>query len=174
MESVHNKDACTTVLVGKGATYDGSTMIVRSEDSPAGRFIEKKFVIVKPDNQPKKYKSVISKVEVDLPDNPMQYSAMPNATGEEGIWASSAVNTANVGISATETISSNALVLGADPLVDSGLGEEDYVTITIPYIKTAKEGVIRLGSLVEKYGTYEMNGIAFSDSNEIWWIETIG
>ena len=27
---------------------------------------------------------------------------------------------------------------------------------------------------MEKYGTYEMNGIAFSDKNEIWWLETIG
>ena len=25
-----------------------------------------------------------------------------------------------------------------------------------------------------KYGTYEMNGIAFEDVNEIWWLETIG
>ena len=32
----------------------------------------------------------------------------------------------------------------------------------------------RLGSLLEKYGTYEMNGIAFQDKDEIWWLETIG
>lgn len=176
MESVNAtiKDCCTTILVGKKATYDGSTMMVRSEDSPAGRFIEKKFVVVKPANGPTKYKSVISKCEVDLPDGALQYSAMPNATNEVGVWASSAINSLNVAMSATETISSNGLVLGADPLVDEGLGEEDYVSITIPFIKTAKEGVIRLGSLVEKYGTYEMNGIGFSDENEVWWIETIG
>ena len=28
--------------------------------------------------------------------------------------------------------------------------------------------------LLETYGTYEMNGIAFQDENEIWWLETIG
>lgn len=32
----------------------------------------------------------------------------------------------------------------------------------------------RLGKLLETYGTYEMNGIAFQDVNEIWWLETIG
>ena len=32
----------------------------------------------------------------------------------------------------------------------------------------------RLGSLLEQYGTYEMNGIAFQDQDEIWWLETIG
>ena len=43
-----------------------------------------------------------------------------------------------------------------------------------PYIHNAREGVQRLGELLETYGTYEMNGIAFSDQNEIWWMETIG
>ncbi|MBO4356485.1 MAG: C69 family dipeptidase, partial [Clostridia bacterium] len=28
--------------------------------------------------------------------------------------------------------------------------------------------------LLEKYGTYESNGIAFNDENEVWWLETIG
>ena len=89
-------------------------------------------------------------------------------------------------MTATETITSNARVLGADPLVKlqpaedgkeeivGGIGEEDLVYITLPYISSAREGVIRLGSLLEKYGTYEMNGIAFQDVNEIWWLETIG
>ena len=89
-------------------------------------------------------------------------------------------------MTATETITSNARVLGADPLVEyvpakdnaeeipGGIGEEDIVSVVLPYIHSAREGVTRLGSLLEKYGTYEMNGIAFSDKNEIWWLETIG
>ncbi len=32
---------------------------------------------------------------------------------------------------------------------------------------------MRLG-ILEEYGTYESNGIAISDVNEIWWLETIG
>ena len=44
----------------------------------------------------------------------------------------------------------------------------------LPYVKTAREGVQRLGALLEEFGTYEMNGVAFSDSNEIWWLETVG
>ena len=42
------------------------------------------------------------------------------------------------------------------------------------YIRSAREGVRRLGSLLEQYSTYEMNGIAFQDQDEIWWLETIG
>lgn len=178
--------ACTTILVGKKASYDGSTMIARNDDSPSGRFTPKKYVVVHPDEQPRKYISVLSHVEIDLPDNPMHYTAVPNALEGEGIWAASGVNEANVAMTATETITSNPRVLGADPLVvyqpakdgqeevKGGIGEEDIVCLVLPYIRSAREGVKRLGSLLEQYGTYEMNGIAFQDADEIWWLETIG
>lgn len=178
--------ACTTILVGKKASYDGSTMIARNDDSPSGRFTPKKYVVVHPDKQPRKYISVLSHVEIDLPDNPMRYTAVPNALEGDGIWAASGVNAANVAMTATETITSNPRVLGADPLViyqpakdgqeeiKGGIGEEDIVCLVLPYIHSAREGVKRLGSLLEQYGTYEMNGIAFQDAEEIWWLETIG
>lgn len=166
--------ACTTILVGKKASYDGSCMIGRNDDAPAGKYAPKKYVVVHPDKQPRAYESVISHVKIDLPDNPMRYTAVPNALKDRGIWAASGVNEANVGMSATETITSNARVLGADPLVENGIGEEDIVVLVLPYIHSAKEGVKRLGHLLETYGTYEMNGIAFVDVDEIWWLETIG
>ena len=166
--------ACTTILVGKKASYDGSCMIARNDDSGSGHFTAKKFVVIHPEEQARKYKSVISGVVIDLPENPMRYTAMPNALEGEGIWAASGVNEANVGMTATETITSNPRVLGADPLVQNGIGEEDLVYIVLPYIHSAKEGVERLGHLLETYGTYEMNGIAFEDTDEIWWLETIG
>ena len=178
--------ACTTILVGKKASYDGSTMIARNDDSPSGKFTPKKYVVVHPDEQPRKYISVLSHVEIDLPDNPMRYTAVPNALEGDGIWAASGVNEANVAMTATETITSNPRVLGADPLVvyqpskdgqeeiKGGIGEEDIVCLVLPYIHSAREGVKRLGSLLEQYGTYEMNGIAFQDAEEIWWLETIG
>ena len=165
---------CTTILIGKNASYDGSTMIARNDDSCSGRFTPKKFVVAHPEEQQKNYKSEISHVEILLPEHPMRYTSMPNALEGEGIWAASGVNEAHVGMTATETITSNPRVLGADPLVEGGIGEEDIVYLVLPYIHSAREGVQRLGSLLEQYGTYEMNGIAFQDQDEIWWLETIG
>ena len=166
--------ACTTILVGKNASYDGSTMIARNDDSGSGHFMPKKFVVVHPEDHPAVYKSVISHVEIPLPGNPLRMTAMPNAIEGKGIWAAAGVNAANVGMTATETITSNPRVLGADPLVPGGIGEEDLVMLVLPYIHSAREGVQRLGQLLETYGTYEMNGIAFQDVDEIWWLETIG
>jgi len=176
--------SCTTILVGKKASYDGSTMIARNDD---GFFDEKKLIVVDPKKQKKKYKSIISHLEIELPDHPLSYTATPSVDPKRGIWAANGINEANVGMTATETTTTNPLVLGADPYVvyqekkgrngkevPGGIGEEDLVVLVLPYIRSAREGVLRLGSLLEKYGTYESNGIAFNDENEVWWLETIG
>lgn len=181
---------CTTLLVGKHASYDGSTIIARNEDS--GAFDPKQFLFMKAEDQPRHYTSKISHVEIDLPDDPLSYTYIPNVDRTDGIWASHGVNAANVAMSATETETSNERVGGADPYVryvaaqgdpgsseyvppsSGGIGEEDLVTIVLPYIRSARDGVLRLGKLLETYGTYEMNGVAFSDLDEIWWLETIG
>ena len=177
---------CTTILVGRKASYDGSTIVSRNDDSPSGSFHVKKVIVVNPEKQPRKYTSKIAHLTIELPDNPLSYTATPNVDPSEGVWAASGINSANVCMSATETITTNGRVLGADPMVEytpakggrkavpGGIGEEDLVVITLPYIHSAREGVERLGALLEKYGTYESNGIMFSDKDEIWWLESIG
>lgn len=166
--------SCTTILVGKQASNDGSTMVARTDD---GHFDVKKMIVVEPKKQPRKYKSVLSHVEIELPDNPMRYTSCPSVDPKKGVWPATGINEANVGMTATETITTNPRVLAADPLVElkeakgrtkevpGGIGEEDIVLLVLPYIHTAREGVLRLGSLLEQYGTYEMNGIAFNDEN---------
>lgn len=184
--------ACTTILVGRGASYDGSTIIARNEDDEPGSFNNKKLIIVKPEEQPRTYTSVNGHLTIQLPDDPLQYSETPNSFTSDGVWGEAGMNEANVAMTATETITTNARVLGADPLVPyqpakgtegeagyvaeraGGIGEEDLVTIVLPYIRSAREGVERLGHLLEEYGTYESNGIGFSDVNEVWWLETVG
>lgn len=167
---------CTTILVGKGATSDGSTLVARNEDY-GHAFNPKRFIVVTPDKQPKTYQSVSSKCRVALPAKPMRYTATPElaaASKKMGIWGEAGINAANVTMSATETSTTNSRVLGIDPLNKKGIGEEDFVTIVLPYIHSAREGVKLLGQYLEKYGTYESNGVAFSDKDEVWYMETIG
>lgn len=70
-------------------------------------------------------------------------------------------------MSATESAYANERVLAIDPFdAEKGLLEEAMVTIVLPYVKTAQEGVKRLGEIVEKYGAAESNGILFADRDE--------
>lgn len=174
--------ACTTILIGKKASYDGSTIVARNEDSGAGAFNPKKMVFYKREENSRRYKSVLSDFEITLEGGSYSYIAVPNAVSGEGIWAAAGINEKNVGMTATETITSNERVQGMDPLLSknketglySGIGEEDMVSLVLPYINSAREGVKRLGRILEEYGSYEMNAIAFHDQDEIWLLETIG
>ncbi|MDO5027294.1 MAG: C69 family dipeptidase [Tissierellia bacterium] len=165
---------CTTILVGKKASFDGSTMVARTEDSGASGFDPKKFVLIKANDQVQNYRSKSGLLNVQLPKKALRYTATPNASDDEGVWACAGVNEKNVAMTATETITSNVRVLAADPLVETGIGEEDIVSLVLPYIESARDGVTYLGALLEKYGTYEKNGIGFHDEDEVWWLETIG
>ena len=129
---------------------------------------------------------MISHLTITLPDDPLQYTAVPNADLKEGIWGEAGVNEANVAMSATETIAVNERVLGADPMVElrpavgepdstdyqaeqpGGIGEEDIITLVLPYVTTAREGVARLAELLETYGTIRIERHHhFRRSNEI-------
>ena len=182
--------ACTTILVGKNASYDGSTIVARNEDSPNGQFEPKKMQVVHPEDQPKTYTSVLSHVTFELPDNPMRYSSVPDALSGHGIWAAAGFNTANVGMSATETIDEQRARARCRPAcgVRSRQGRRGRGGLRPCHSRRPGRGGLRDGGpavrahrargraaplavLLEQYGTYEMNGIAFSDEDEIWWLE---
>ena len=131
--------SCTTILVGKKASYDGSTIIARDDDSGSGRYDPKKFVVVAPQEQPRHYRSVLSHVEIDLPDNPCRYSIVPNVLPNRGILAEAGVNERNVAMSATETIAVNERVLGADPLVALQSADEVAMVSRKPQAASAKK-----------------------------------
>ncbi|WP_420796684.1 C69 family dipeptidase [Bifidobacterium biavatii] len=184
--------SCTTILIGKSASIDGSTIIARDDDSGSGRYDPKRFVAVRPQDQSRHYRSVLSHVEIDLPDDPCRYTIVPNVLNNRGVLAEAGANERNVAMSATETIAVNERVAAADPFVElvpaagdpgspdyqpeqpGGIGEEDIITLVLPYVSTAREGVRRLGDLLQTYGTYESNGVIISDTDEIWYVETIG
>lgn len=63
---------------------------------------------------------------MDLPENWMRYTAMPDAPSKHGFGEKQRINEVNVAMSATETITSNPCVLGSRPFSTGGIGEEDW------------------------------------------------
>lgn len=165
--------SCTTILVGKKASLDGSTLIARNEDG-YNKPNPQKFRVIQPADQPVDYTSAINGLKIKLPTSPLRYTSTPDADDQYGIWAGAGINSANVAMTACETITNNPHILAIDPLTDDGIGEADFVTLVLPYSQSARQAVLRLGQLLETYGTYETNGIAFSDHDEVWYLETIG
>ena len=161
---------CTTIIIGKEQTADGSMIVSRSEDWDAME--AKNYEIFEAtDNGPREFVAKDSPFRCELPKKALGYSAL-SPYNLHGHWGSAGFNTAGVGMSATESIFSNDEVLKHDPLVENGVAENSVFNITLPYVHTAREGVERLGMLIEKYGIAEGFGIGFVDSKEIWYLET--
>ena len=161
---------CTTIIVGQEQTADGSMIVARSEDWDAME--TKNYEIFEDtDNGPREFVAKDSPFRCELPEKALGYSAL-SPYNLHGHWGSAGFNTAGVGMSATESIFSNDEVLKHDPLVENGVAENSVFNITLPYVHTAREGVERLGMLIEKYGIAEGFGIGFVDSKEIWYLET--
>ena len=171
MQIEHNLPSeCTTIIIGQGQTADGSMIVARSEDWDAME--AKNYEIFEgTDNGPREFVAMDSPFRCELPEKALGYTAL-SPYNLHGHWGSAGFNTAGVGMSATESIFSNDEVLKHDPLVENGVAENSVFNITLPYVHTAREGVERLGMLIEKYGIAEGFGIGFVDSKEIWYLET--
>lgn len=160
---------CTSIVVGSKMTADGSRFISRSMDWDAMNGINFEL---HDDTEcgPTEFVAKDSPFRCELPAKALGYSATPDCL-YAGEWGSAGFNSLGVGMSSTESIFSSDEALKHDPLVPAGLAENCVFNITLPYIHSAREGVERLGKLIEKYGSAEGFGIQFIDDKETWYLE---
>lgn len=161
---------CTTIIVGNKQTADGSIVLARSEDLELRNVINLES-FAPTDNGPTEFVARQGGFHCTLPSKALGYTAMPG-TGQSGEWGAAGFNSAGVGMSSTESIFASARAEELDPLVPNGLAENSTYNIVLPYIHSAREGVERLGKLIEEYGCAEGFGIGFIDNKEVWYLES--
>lgn len=179
LAGVASSFACTTIIVGKDASADGSILVARNDDGGSAN-MPSHYIYHKPQAKGYLFKNLEeNKFTYQLPDNLMGYSGMPNwntrQTAGGGTIEEIGFNDAGVAISATETIFSNTNMLKIDPyLKESGVGEEAIPSILLPQMKSARQGVELLGKIIETTGSGEGFGVVFADKNEAWYLENAG
>ena len=100
---------CTTIIVGKKMTQDGSMIVARSDDWNAVN--AKKFKVHPPQKQgPEEFASFNNGFRCKLPKEALGYMGMPPYQYPDQ-WESAGFNTAGVGLSATESIFSSKKAL---------------------------------------------------------------
>lgn len=165
------RSSCTSILIGKKATIDGSVIIGRNEDS---RTAWPKHLAFhqRVETEGNVFKSHGNKFSLDLPKTAYAYSSTPEWTKKYGVFEEDGINEYHVAMSATESAYANERILAIDPFeTETGILEEAMVTVVLPYVKTAQEGVKLLGKIVEEKGAAEANGILFGDEDEAWYME---
>ncbi|MHC3377032.1 C69 family dipeptidase [Ligilactobacillus equi] len=162
--------ACTSILIGKKASIDGSTIIGRNEDAKSAW---PKHLVIHPRTKIPNHTFISNDtgLKLNLPEVAYKYSATPEWTDKFGLFEEDGINEYGVAMSATESAYANQRVLGADPFVTGGISEEAMVTVVLPYVKTARQGILRLGQIIQEHGTSEANGILFADQDEVWYME---
>ena len=167
--------ACTTILVGKNASVDGSTMIARNDDT--FRPITPQKFVIRPaakNESGRQIKSWLNNFKLDLPENAQAVPAVPNVDYKNrGYYDESGINQKNVAMSCTESTYGNERALAFDPLVKDGLDEDCMQSVVLPYIDSARNGVEYLGKLIAKFGSPAGNSVLFSDKDEIWYMEIV-
>ena len=165
------KSACTSIMVGKKASLDGSTFIARNEDRLVAIYPKKLVVRPAVSGRDKIYKSPYNGLTVKLPASGYRYTATPNVLLTDGINEEDGFNEKGVGESATESVYANSKVLSYDPYTLHGLAEDSLTTLVLPFIDSARDGVAYLGKLIAQYGAAEGNGIQFIDKDNVWYME---
>ena len=135
------RSSCTSILIGKNATTDGSVIIGRNEDAKTAW---PKHLAFNPHKitEDNIFKSKDNRFEIKLPSESFAYSSTPEWTDKYGIFEEDGINEYHVAMSATESAYANDRVQAADPFNEkSGILEEAMVTVVLPYVKTARQGV---------------------------------
>lgn len=167
--------ACTSLLVGKKASIDGSVLIARNEDFHEA--VSPKLFTLMPASEVnnRTYTSKNTGVTVSLPSKALRCTSVPQAfplqKGAEGEYGEAGINEKNSAVSSTESVYGNPRVLAYDPLVPDGIAEDAINSIVAPFIGSAREGVAFLGKLIAAHGSAEGNGILFADPDEAWYME---
>lgn len=166
------RSSCTSILIGKNASLSGSVIIGRNEDAKTAWPKHLAFNQHETGLKNNIFKSKDNKFEIKLPNEKYSYSSTPEWTDKYGVFEEDGINEYHVAMSATESAYANSRVLAVDPFdEEKGILEEAMVTVVLPYIKSAREGVKRLGEIVEKHGAAEADGILFGDRDEAWYME---
>ena len=82
--------ACTSILIGKKASRDGSIMIGRNEDAKAAW--PKRLIVHARGEMPSQFVSKDTKLELTLPKISARYTATPEWTDKYGLFEEAGIN----------------------------------------------------------------------------------
>ena len=165
--------ACTTILVGKDASADGCAYAGRTSDGAEMDITGLKIFPACDEPGTYEYADPENGLTLSLPKKNQRCIILPVYAKSPDLWWESGFNDAGVGISATETISIRKEILAIDPFTKTGMSEGNIPRLVLPYISSAREGVLYLADMVKKYGMTSPEAVAFIDDDGIWYMEIL-
>lgn len=166
---------CTTVLIGSECTLDGSTIMGHNEDM--GYNAVGKIWHTDAKNYGKTQNINIPHISYQLKET-FAYWASGNAEAGVGLGkpkTNSSYDNVLVGINEYGlAMACNWMQSKEGAKKEEGINRYALRQLTLETTKTAKEAVIFIGNMIEKYGQSDWGGLTYclADKNEAWIIET--
>jgi dipeptidase len=156
---------CTSIIVGKKATTDGSVLLGHNEDW--GNYLKPLCFVPREKHNPED--SFTLKDGQKIPQVAETYAFIWPAAECNGINEHQVAIVDDTGSCREELFQK-----------ERGLDLEEFLKLALQRSKTAREAIQVMGKLIEKYGYRSHNGkwgdiFSIADANEGWWMEvTIG
>jgi len=169
--------ACTAVYVGQDVSDDGTILLAKSNDYQDvwGNHVT---ITERVEGEPGRTMPVDAACTVfaPLPATTYRYTATPwmdSARALNGLAPDATVCANEYGVAMIMSITSfsNDAALEADPLIETGLTEFTAVDLVVCQSATAREAVTVLASLLDAYGSSEVNIALIADQTEAWYVE---
>jgi dipeptidase len=158
--SIKTGDACTNLLITKGASADGSTMVSYSADSHTryGTLVHYPAAIYPKGTMVKIYEWGKDRYLGEIPQAERTYSVIGNMNEHQLV----------IGESTWGGVKSQ---YDPEGILDYG----SLIYLALQRAKTAREAIEVITSLANRYG-YASTGesISIADKNEVWFLEIIG
>ena len=166
--------ACTSIIVGREASADGSLIVGRNEDIFSA--YNKNF-FVNPATEGEGTVTLTDPINgftIELPATAQQWTMISDAPEHgDGLYPEVCINEFEVTIISSLAQNCNENVDLFDPLVENGLRQAYLPCVVIPYVTTAREAVEMLGSVVTEYGAAEAQAVLIADHEEAWFMEIV-
>ena len=169
--------ACTAVYVGKDVSADGTTILAKSNDNQCvwPNYID----VVKRVQKKKGRKMPVDAgrtVFAEIPETTYKYVSTPwmdSTTAMNSLPHDAAICANEMGVVMLMSITSlsNDDALAADPLVKNGLTECAAVDLVVCQSASAREAVKVLCSIIDEYGSAEINIALIADQKEAWYVD---
>ena len=181
---IHFSDACTTILVTKGASADGSMMVSHTDDN---EFADQRIVYVPAGSYGKNYSRpvfgsncnyprIVNKSRAPAYNTPGHKGTIPVGYIEQ-VPRTYAYFDANYGIMNEHQLMSGECTCNAKVMAIPEYGKRimfspELSRIALERCKKAKDAVILVGELIDKYGYFGTGEtLIFADAYEGWVME---
>ena len=173
-------EACSSFIIGKKLTTDGSVLYGRTEDYP---FLpqpgahNKNYIVTPAKDYPAGSELKDRSTGFTYPHlaHEFKYTSVPDASRDtdEGVYGAHGQNEYGVTMTATTSATPHDKILAIDPLVKNGLAEAALVDLVLPRVKSAREGIELVAKVLDEKGSAEGNIIVIADKNELWYMEIL-